>query len=1224
MATTVILDDRGTTHNGDDHGQGLHQQSTSDAVHIAGLTLVDTAGKYTTDDRRKVMTDQTRAQIDECFAAGSGHSAFNKHHIEALRLALGTGYFDMATALLEKDPTHRFLTHVRHVLQPAIATESSWSGRHLRESEGLPHIVRLLIAYGAQPNDADADGKTPLYYACAGGCAETFKVLITSGADYHTIHHAIPNSDVDMEVPACVAANDESPKANLLDIALESQLGRSKRGPVSSTWKDARHGDWGYIITFLLQQGLSFRSDDSRLAKFFHIACFQGNMTHIQILLDHGIDQNARAGRSDDSDNVFGSALHVAVRAGQSAVVKSLLNHGAIAHAPRPCSDRSLELNPMIPITPIVRAFGWDTLGFAIGTLDACELLVDAGANENDCKILLEQCVKRRNVEISKRLLDRGVRLPEIPLTDDMEIILLFLAAGTEQNASAFQQHAVEEAHLDLMKFLVAKYGPVLPMNDFGHTAFKLLKGESQDHMAMLQFLITEYGLDVNTKFPVYSGANSHVNLLQQACEECKPPAVQLLLEEGADPQCPGLTDSALAYLKSKLRCRSLSVGLFAGQYMPIIRLLQQYTKDAHEFNLPTMLQSTESQPSQTEKVHSSTSQPSGLQPTTSQDGSRHERSEIGARANVPPADPCPWIEATVDVYQYEKLQALNAFRLVELEPSQSTDDPIRCKVVHGHLSTNPDYEVLSCGVGASCETIPILLDEKTLEVPADLWCALRRIRREARPRLFWNNAICINPNDIQERNQQASLLKDILQKAGQLLVWLGEAADNSHLVFNHHNNCKSMPLLGLGLNDSNLPRYAGETKEAFLKLCQRPWFFRVWSAPEIAWSKKNAILMCGQDEGRLHELTECSSPVHGYHPVSGVHGPCQLRSLDQLTQYYYSIIWVFRHIAYCPANDPREKVFGVAALIEKLAIPIDYGANTVDVFRDFTQRFIEVTQDIHILHWLGTRGRMDDLPSWVPDFSAPISSTVLPRTDGSACYQATYPSTVLPGIRFRSDGALIMQGRPIEKILAVGEELPIDSSVTPGTETFSRILHGWELLATQLLSSKRFSQAISDAFSDTLTACDDQEQLGKKRPPFNTCAEDFARWYRRYGSGVLAETDKAYFEEMEIVLAWIQDIKCSLGDSHQDGLGIYARKMEVACYGRRFFITDQGSMGLAPARARADDELIFFPGGLYPFVVRGRDDGTSELIGDCYLYDFYVFGLFEDATRDTREYVLL
>lgn len=83
---------------------------------------------------------------------------------------------------------------------------------------------------------------------------------------------------------------------------------------------------------------------------------------------------------------------------------------------------------------------------------------------------------------------------------------------------------------------------------------------------------------------------------------------------------------------------------------------------------------------------------------------------------------------------------------------------------------------------------------------------------------------------------------------------------------------------------------------------------------------------------------------------------------------------------------------------------------------------------------------------------------------------------------------------------------------------------------------------------------------------------------------------------------------------------------MEMACYGRCFIITDRGLMGLVPPRAKTGDEIVPLPGGLYPFVIRKKEEeeGTYELIGDCFLYDFDAHKFSdEQSTEEIREFVL-
>ena len=128
-----------------------------------------------------------------------------------------------------------------------------------------------------------------------------------------------------------------------------------------------------------------------------------------------------------------------------------------------------------------------------------------------------------------------------------------------------------------------------------------------------------------------------------------------------------------------------------------------------------------------------------------------------------------------------------------------------------------------------------------------------------------------------------------------------------------------------------------------------------------------------------------------------------------------------------------------------------------------------------------------------------------------------------------------------------------------------------------------------------------------------------FNLWYRQYGTGVLQAAGPTQTVDEPNAAKDRQD----LGDQERRDLERYARQMEITCYGRKFFITDRGSMGLAPPGARDGDDIVFFPGAKYPFIVRAKDNGTYELVGDCFLYDFDVFALYEDDTTRSPKYLL-
>lgn len=64
--------------------------------------------------------------------------------------------------------------------------------------------------------------------------------------------------------------------------------------------------------------------------------------------------------------------------------------------------------------------------------------------------------------------------------------------------------------------------------------------------------------------------------------------------------------------------------------------------------------------------------------------------------------------------------------------------------------------------------------------------------------------------------------------------------------------------------------------------------------------------------------------------------------------------------------------------------------------------------------------------------------------------------------------------------------------------------------------------------------------------------------------------------------------------------------------------------MGLAPPRAEPEDSIVYFPGGLYPFVMRPQKNGSFVMIGDCYLYEFDEFKYAAEEIEDFEEIVIV
>lgn len=127
-------------------------------------------------------------------------------------------------------------------------------------------------------------------------------------------------------------------------------------------------------------------------------------------------------------------------------------------------------------------------------------------------------------------------------------------------------------------------------------------------------------------------------------------------------------------------------------------------------------------------------------------------------------------------------------------------------------------------------------------------------------------------------------------------------------------------------------------------------------------------------------------------------------------------------------------------------------------------------------------------------------------------------------------------------------------------------------------------------------------------RSLFSVYVEHSVHWYQHCGAGILAERDKGYFEEVERISP-VRD-ECKLFCT---GDGACILWPTIPYNGSRLF-------GAAPGVARRNDEIVFFPVGVFPFRVRKRDNGTYCLVEDCYLSDFDTCILYEDPGADARE----
>ena len=130
-------------------------------------------------------------------------------------------------------------------------------------------------------------------------------------------------------------------------------------------------------------------------------------------------------------------------------------------------------------------------------------------------------------------------------------------------------------------------------------------------------------------------------------------------------------------------------------------------------------------------------------------------------------------------------LSSPQSFRLLQLLPSPNPSTTLECTLLETALEKplipgSGDYEAISYVWGSSQDRVDINCDGEMISATRNCDEVLRSLRGARTSRLLWIDAICINQNNMAERNQQVKIMGLIYRCAVRVLVWLGSGTPYS------------------------------------------------------------------------------------------------------------------------------------------------------------------------------------------------------------------------------------------------------------------------------------------------------------------------------------------------------------------------------------------------------------------------------------------------------------
>ncbi|TVY54787.1 Heterokaryon incompatibility protein 6 OR allele, partial [Lachnellula suecica] len=211
----------------------------------------------------------------------------------------------------------------------------------------------------------------------------------------------------------------------------------------------------------------------------------------------------------------------------------------------------------------------------------------------------------------------------------------------------------------------------------------------------------------------------------------------------------------------------------------------------------------------------------------------------------------------------YKDLKTDDSIRLILIHPpsnSQSADD-IHCTLQHATLSSFKDditlhYSALSYVWGDEDHQAKIHIDGEEISITVNLFQALRSIRHASKDVLLWVDAVCINQQNIPERNRQVHSMGSIFAGAQNTLIYLGEPDEKSDQVIQSLKNA--------GTDLEQVPDDYTLREHVASSILSRPWFRRVWVLQELILSR-NPIICIGQSQVKW---TKLASFLYSFTPV--------------------------------------------------------------------------------------------------------------------------------------------------------------------------------------------------------------------------------------------------------------------------------------------------------------------------------------------------------------------
>lgn len=209
--------------------------------------------------------------------------------------------------------------------------------------------------------------------------------------------------------------------------------------------------------------------------------------------------------------------------------------------------------------------------------------------------------------------------------------------------------------------------------------------------------------------------------------------------------------------------------------------------------------------------------------------------------------------------------------RLIRVTKAED-DQTVRCEFSSWPIGSTPPYNAISYTWGDQENTAMIMLNGVETTVRANCAYVLRQSHWHDHNGYVWIDALCINQDDIAEKNVQVAMMGDIYKHAERVLACVGAHADDSEYLLRVIQDEAELYTIipkivdldeWVPLRDELPPKLHREIcnwllqmvplgftrrARAYAAFFQRPYFHRVWVLQEL-YMAREIVVCCGNDQ---------------------------------------------------------------------------------------------------------------------------------------------------------------------------------------------------------------------------------------------------------------------------------------------------------------------------------------------------------------------------------------